>query len=374
MGGAANHSHSPVQKKNDKANSNKAASNIRRGGRESVLDITGKPTSTIKNGKPSNNVETRLANIFMSPVQIEENYAYPMFEKTEEERQFIANAIADNFIFRGVMKECMIKLLDAFEKRSASVGTKIITEGEVGDYFYIIMGGRVDFTVNSKRVGNAGKGKTFGDLALLYDCPRAATCIAAVTCDLWRVDQRTFRQIIANGRVNGDKVILEVLHKVKLLEGLSDEYLAKIASATASKSFIKGDVIIKKGDIGTEFFMLKDGTVTVKDIEAGGDKFADQIYKAGDYFGERALLTEEPRAANVIANDDCTTLILSRADFLNVVGPLETLMKKAQDLQILVCCTGIINCTSSILGLSHILLINNLNCALIAIYSSLYDV
>jgi hypothetical protein len=69
----------------------------------------------------------------MSPVQIEENYAYPMFEKTEEERQFIANAIADNFIFRGVMKECMIKLLDAFEKRTASVATKIITEGEVGD-------------------------------------------------------------------------------------------------------------------------------------------------------------------------------------------------------------------------------------------------
>jgi len=271
----------------------------------------------------------------MSPVQIEENYVFPKFVKTEEDRNFIAETIADNFIFGVVSKEEMTKLLDAFEEYTASVGTKIITEGDVGDYFYIIMDGKVEFTVNSERVGNAGKGKAFGDLALLYDCPRAATCVAAENCALWRVDKKTFRQILANGRVNGDKVILKVLHKVKLLEGLSDEYLAKIAAATTTKTFVKGDVIIKKGDIGTKFFMLKDGTVTVKDIEAGGDKFADQIYKEGDFFGERALLTEEPRAANIIANEDCTTLILSRENFLNVVGPLETLVKKAQDLQVL---------------------------------------
>ena len=315
--------------------SNKAAPKIRRGGRESVLDITGKAVSkkTDKSGKVAG---TRLANIFMSPVQIEENYVYPKFEKTEEEKQFIKSTIADNFIFGGVSKAEMVLLLDAFEKHVAEVGTKIITEGEVGDYFYIIKGGKVEFTVQSESVGEAGPGKAFGDLALLYDCPRAATCVASEVCTLWRVDQKTFRQILANGRLSGDREIIEVLRKVKIFEDLSDEYLAKIASATATKSFAKGDYIIKKGDIGMEFYILKEGTVTVKDIEAGGDKYADQVYKEGDFFGERAIVTDEPRAANIVANEDCTTLTLSREDFLHSVGPLEALMKKAQDLKVLV--------------------------------------
>jgi len=314
--------------------SNAALPNIRRGGRESVLDITGKPVSKTvdKSGKVAG---TRLANIFMSPVQIEENYVYPKFEKTEEEKEIIKATIADNFIFGGVSKEEMVLLLDAFEMHVADVGTNIITEGEVGDYFYIIKGGRVEFTVQSELVGEAGPGKAFGDLALLYDCPRAATCVASEECTLFRVDQKTFRQILANGRLSGDREIIEVLRKVKILESLSDEYLAKIASATVTKTFKKGDYLIRKGDIGMEFFILKDGTVTVKDIEAGGQAYADQVYKEGEFFGERAIVMDEPRAANIIANEDCTTLTLSREDFLHSVGPLEALMKKANDLKVL---------------------------------------
>ena len=130
------------------------------------MDSAGKAVAkqTDKAGKVAG---TRLANIFMSPVQIEENYVYPKFEKTEEEKQFIKSTIADNFIFGGVSKAEMVLLLDAFEKHVAEVGTKIITEGEVGDYFYIIKGGKVEFTVQSESVGEAGPGKALGDLALL---------------------------------------------------------------------------------------------------------------------------------------------------------------------------------------------------------------
>lgn len=300
----------------------------KRSGRESMLDITGKSATQSKGGGAP-----RLANIFMSPVKIEENYVFPKFVKTDDEREFISRITKDNFIFESVGKEERTHLLDAFESYRAPKGEAIITEGEVGDYFYVIQSGKVAFTVDGERVGDAGSGRSFGDLALLYDCPRAATCVAVEACELWRVDQKTFRQILANGRVNGDKETIESLQKVSFLKDLSNEYLAKMAAAAEAKTFKTGDVIIKKGDPGKDFYIIKEGLCKVKDIEVGGQSYADQILKVGDFFGERAIVTDEPRVANIVATSDVETLCLSRDAFLNIIGPLETLMEKESDLR-----------------------------------------
>lgn len=303
--------------------------------RESMLDINGKEMAKAS-AKKSTKGDARLANIFMSPVKIDENFVYPKFEKTPEDEEFIVSAVSDNFIFADVEKEERKALLDAFEKHIAPKGTNIITEGEVGDYFYVIHEGSVEYVAQGERVGVGSKGHSFGEIALLYDCPRRVSVVAGTDCSLWRVDQKSFRQILANGRLDGDRDTIETLRKVSFLTDLSAEYLAKMAAAAKKQTYQSGDVIIKKGDPGNTFFILKDGSVVVKDIEAGGEIFADQVYKAGDFFGERAIVTEEPRAANVIAQEDCTTLCLSREDFLSTVGPLEVLMKKTNDFRVLV--------------------------------------
>lgn len=51
-------------------------------------------------------------------------------------------------------------------------------------------------------------------------------------------------------------------------------------------------------------------------------------YKPGDYFGERALMKNEPRAANVIAKTDCVVLSLDRHSFKRVMGPIEEILKR----------------------------------------------
>ncbi len=311
----------------------KRAQDKRSNYRESVLDITGKP---VQASQASETTLPRLKNIFAVPVKILADYQLPVFQKSDDEKQFIEGVVQDNFIFSGVERAELTNLINAFQAFNVSSGEKIITEGEVGDFFYILQEGSVTFTVKGNHVGSAEKGSSFGDLALLYDCPRAATCTAVGECKLWRVEQGAFRQILANSTINKDRAVLDTLKKVPFLKDLEIEYLNKITNSVETKKFGAGTKIIKKGEVGLEFYVVKSGEVSIHDIEVGGRQFDDRVLKAGDYFGERAIVTAEPRVANITATSDVTTLTLSREKFLEVVGPLEDLMKKHNDLMILV--------------------------------------
>jgi cAMP-dependent protein kinase regulator len=55
-------------------------------------------------------------------------------------------------------------------------------------------------------------------------------------------------------------------------------------------------------------------------------------YKVGDYFGERALLKNEPRAANVVAKTKVTVVLMDRHSFKRLMGPLEDILKRNLDL------------------------------------------
>ena len=55
-------------------------------------------------------------------------------------------------------------------------------------------------------------------------------------------------------------------------------------------------------------------------------------YKAGDYFGERALIQNEPRAANVIAKTDCKVVSLDRHSFKRLMGPLDGILRRNMEV------------------------------------------
>ena len=313
--------------------------------RESVLDITGKPINDHVPNQPNQATSTimnrpRMKDIFAAPVKIIDNYIFPIYDKSNIDRTFIEHAVKDNFIFSNIDNSSssqLSNLIDAFEVTYPTINEIIIKEGEVGDYFYILQNGQVHFTIKGQFVGDATDGASFGDLALLYDSPRAATCIVkSEKTKLWRVERNAFRQIIVNSTLNKDKAILDTLKKVPFLKELAIDVLNKIANSVEMKSFTNGTKIINKGDVGLEFFVIKSGQVQVQNIVVGGETYDDHIIEAGGYFGERAIVKAEPRAADIVAMTDVVTLTLSRDKFLEVVGPLEKLMQKNNDLIALV--------------------------------------
>jgi cAMP-dependent protein kinase regulator len=98
---------------------------------------------------------------------------------------------------------------------------------------------------------------------------------------------------------------------------------SKLSDAIKEMKFKKDEYIITEGDVGNVFYLIMKGTcIATKDL---GDNEPTHMkdYNEGDYFGERALLTNENRAANiVVTSNECVLLSLERETFTRLLGSL----------------------------------------------------
>eukprot|EP00545_Synedropsis_sp_CCMP1620_P004630 CAMPEP_0119013792 /NCGR_PEP_ID=MMETSP1176-20130426/8976_1 /TAXON_ID=265551 /ORGANISM="Synedropsis recta cf, Strain CCMP1620" /LENGTH=829 /DNA_ID=CAMNT_0006966911 /DNA_START=183 /DNA_END=2672 /DNA_ORIENTATION=+ len=276
----------------------------------------------------------QLQNIFATPLDgVDANYIAPSYPKTPKEHAFIETAILQNFVFSTLQKSELETMIAAFEKISFPAQTAIIQQGDTGDFFYVVEKGTVVFDVSGKTVGDGtgGPGSTFGELALLYNAPRAATVTTSSKVIAYRVDQTTFRTILQNQTQVADKTKYDLLQNVSFLQELDDVDLGKLASNLTPRVFTKGDVLVSKGDDGDAFYVIQEGTVLVTDISVGGQTYEDMALGAGDFFGERALVTKEPRTANCIAATNGIALSVDSDTFQKVMGAMSQLILKASD-------------------------------------------
>ena len=268
-----------------------------------------------------------------------QSVSIPQYDKSDASVDFLTKALSSdsNFLFSSLSPDELRLLIGAMAPHSSKAESIIIQQGDIGDYFYVLERGRVDFVVDGNLVGHCGPGASFGELALLYDSPRAATCKANEDCQLWRVDQHTFRYMLAKTQANQNNHIHQILRKVPFLSELEDQALSKIIDALVTRKFKAGEEIFRKGTVGDMFYILDQGTARIHDIGFGDTRFDDVDLQSGAYFGERALLTGEPRAAHVTATSDCVCLTLSRESFEATLGPLQELMDRAMTKRVLVC-------------------------------------
>jgi cAMP-dependent protein kinase regulator len=104
---------------------------------------------------------------------------------------------------------------------------------------------------------------------------------------------------------------------------------SKMADAIRETKINSGETIITQGEAGDVFYILVDGSAKAT-LNEDKSKAVMQ-YKPGDYFGELALLRGEPRAANVIATEDCKLISLDRKSFKRLLGPLDKILMRNMD-------------------------------------------
>ena len=269
----------------------------------------------------------------------DKDFVPPVIAKTEEERQHIASILKDVFLFAGLHSGEISTLIGAMEQVTVAQGDSIIKQGDKGDYFYVVDRGEfdvfIDGTVNEQgaptSVFHYKTGGSFGELALMYNAPRAATVTATQESVLWSVDRKTFRKIVITSRQERAKYYENFLKSVPLFSKLTDNERSQLADALTPVEFQPNEIILKQNDPAVDkykFYLVTDGNATVtmeqteKQAVVGG-------LTTNDYFGEKALLDKKPRAATVTAkNNVLKCAMMDYQTFERLMGPCVDIMKR----------------------------------------------
>ncbi len=125
---------------------------------------------------------------------------------------------------------------------------------------------------------------------------------------------------MVDGRIVSDVVlhdalrICEFLRAVDLFRALTPTQLTNVAEKMTKRHFGTGDTIIREGEPGEEFFLISDGEVDVIRAEHEVARLG-----RGDFFGEVALISGEPRNATVLATEPSDAFVLGKADFQSAI-------------------------------------------------------
>ncbi|KAF7407117.1 hypothetical protein HZH66_001654 [Vespula vulgaris] len=204
--------------------------------------------------------------------------------------------------------------------------------GDEGDNFYVIDQGEVEIFVNGELVTTIGEGGSFGELALIYGTPRAATVRAKTDVKLWGIDRDSYRRILMGSTIRKRKMYEEFLSRVSILESLDKWERLTVADALEPVAFDDGEMIVRQGEPGEDFYIIVEGTAVVLQQRSEGAEPPEpaEVGRLGpsDYFGEIALLLDRPRAATVVARGPLKCVKLDRARFERVLGPCADILKR----------------------------------------------
>lgn len=258
--------------------------------------------------------------------------------KEDQTKAKIKDRLLRSFLFQSLDEHDLNIVIDAMEEKIFTRNQHVIEQNDDGDELFVVGEGKLHCYRSEKGDTNLVKtyspGDYFGELALLYNAPRAATIIAIkdnTVC--YSLDRLTFNHIVKDAAIKRREKYEEILKRVKVLDSMDNTERNKLIDSISEVKFKKGECIIKQGEPGNKFYFILEGTCLAKKHIKEENKQIDVMeYKVGDYFGEVSLLRNQPRAASVYATSDVITLFLDRQMFSRLLGPLEDILKRNMEL------------------------------------------
>ena len=277
------------------------------------------------------NVMRRRTSVSAEPISVDsENHPpLPVYPKTEDQLRRIKTSTKNNFLFRDLDEEQETGVLNAMCETQVAAGQVVIRQGDIGDFFCVVEsgllhryirapespsgrrspGGSDDPPQFGKLVQEYTPSTSFGELALMYGHPHAASVVAIEASTLWCLDRITFRTIILNAAHRRRTMYEQFLSTVTLLSSLSSTERSKIADALVSRSYEDGEAVVRQGDMGHTFFFVEEGEAEVTKTHRGDDhgekcEIVVGHHSRGDYFGGSFFLLR----SDLTLSADCAVL------------------------------------------------------------------
>jgi len=156
--------------------------------------------------------------------------------KSQDQKDRIIGKVTQSFLFNSLEDKELNTVIDAFEEKIYKAGDAVITQGEQGEVLFLIESGKLDCFKERKGEDRLFlkeylPGDSFGELALLYNAPRAATIIAKSDCLLWALDRETFNNIVKDAAMKKREKYENSLKQVDILQTIDPYELSQICDA-----------------------------------------------------------------------------------------------------------------------------------------------
>ncbi|CAD8182738.1 unnamed protein product [Paramecium pentaurelia] len=258
-----------------------------------------------------------------------EDFKPRVIPKSQDLRERIENKLNGVFMFQALDQNERNIIIDAMEEKHFNPGDWIINQGDDGNELYVVAQGQLDcfrrFSKDQepKLIKQYQSGDMFGELALLYNAPRAASIQSNTESVLFALDRSTFNAIVKEATVKRREHYEDVLSKVEILKSIDSYEKTQICDGLKEQHFKAQDYIIKEGEEGNKFYIVVKGTLIAL-------KQNEEVlrYQSGDYFGELALLNQVPRQATIQAETDSIVVYLDYQAFIRLIGPIENILTR----------------------------------------------
>eukprot|EP00042_Codosiga_hollandica_P013314 m.30288 g.30288 ORF g.30288 m.30288 type:complete len:357 (+) comp41043_c0_seq1:63-1133(+) len=244
----------------------------------------------------------------------------------------LQKCVSGNVLFASLEQDELTEVLDAMFLANKETGDVIMKQGDDGDNFYCIDKGTVEVWISKDGgepdlISEITDGGSFGELALIYGTPRAATIKAKTPCTLWAIDRDSYRRVLMGSVIRKRKMYEVFLEKVDLLKDLDKWERLSIADALEPAVFKDTQVVMRQGDEADCFYLIVEGKAVVTQTNGAETKVVNELGPS-QYFGEMGILNNDPRKATVTASGDLKCAKLDRQRFERLLGPCEEILRR----------------------------------------------
>ena len=225
-----------------------------------------------------------------------ENFKILKNKNTEkEDSKLIENCLISHFFMKILNEQARDAIIQEMSLVEVTKNKYIFEQGNIGNYFYILKKGNAHLIINNKVVRVLKIGESFGELALLHDAPRSGSIKTISDCLLWTLERKNFRKIIEHINKISYEENLQFIDSVSVLSYMEPYQKTILSSNLVLEEFNQGRLIIKKDELSTFLYIIKEGEVEC--IDENGIV----IRILGENCGKRSILIDKTRTLNVIA-------------------------------------------------------------------------
>lgn len=232
-------------------------------------------------------------------------------------REMIKEAIKQHYLFQGIKDKILDSMISKIKFYIVPESEIIISQGDVGNYFYIMNTGYAEVWVDDVKKNVIARGECFGEISLITATARTATIKSIEKCTLWAFPIKAIKYAMDSIFNDNFEAIVQMIYKLPIFCELKESVKQKIISEAILETYQDNRIITDKGDPGLFIYIVMTGSVmiTIKGKNKG-NLGPEQV------FGESALLVDNYiRSATIISYGRVQLICIPTSKVKVFVGP-----------------------------------------------------